>query len=617
MPRFTPDHHAARRRGGAGAGDRRGRAGAALPHAAHRGAARPVPLQRRLRGRGHQRRRRQQQLSRPRGHALARAMPTTDPASQGIYLRDVGSGAVWSAGYHPAAVEPDEYLATFTSDKATLRRRDGDVTTQLDVAVSPEDDVEVRRLTLRHHGHGVARDRRDQLRRDGAGAPSRRPGPPGIRQALRRDRVLAEQHRPALPSPARATAATRCWAVHVLSVEGRPQGAVEWESDRLRFIGRGRTLRSPVALDGRALSGTTGVVLDPVCSLRQRVRLVPGGQVRLSFATGVAPDREAALALAQKYHHPGAASRTFALAFTHAQSLLHHLGCSPEDARLFERLASSLFYADESGRAPAEHPRRQHAGPVRSLAARAVRRPADPAGARRRPRRRRRAGASGAAGPGVPAAQGPARRCRHPERGSDQLSRRAAGAARCRCSTRARGAPGCTGRAAPTCCAATTSPRPTARCSTRSPGSCCAASAAICAPRWIAWWRRRVPPRHPVLGAGGAGRSGPLANRTAAGPGARAAHRPGWIRRGRPRVRRHPRWRPGDADAVGQRHRQPALRHYRDDLGGLAHLGDQQPRTATHPVCQRPGRRSDGRGPVPARRRIGRRLVADARAAAP
>ena len=121
-----------------------------------------------------------------------------------------------------------------------------------------------------------------------------------------------------------------------------------------RFIGRGRSLRAPAALDGRALSGTTGVVLDPVCSLRQRVRLVPGGQVRLSFATGVAADRDAALALAQKYHHPGAASRTFALAFTHAQSLLHHLGLSPEDARLFERLASRLLYVDESGRATPE-----------------------------------------------------------------------------------------------------------------------------------------------------------------------------------------------------------------------------------------------------------------------
>src|SRR6185503_20446174 len=48
------------------------------------------------------------------------------------------------------------------------------------------------------------------------------------------------------------------WAVHVLSVEGRLQGSVEWETDRARFVGRGRTPARPIALDGRALSGTTG-----------------------------------------------------------------------------------------------------------------------------------------------------------------------------------------------------------------------------------------------------------------------------------------------------------------------------------------------------------------------
>ena len=64
--------------------------------------------------------------------------------------------------------------------------------------------------------------------------------------------------------------------MHVLSLEGRPQGPLEWETDRARFIGRGRTLQNPIALDGRPLSGTTGFVLDPILSLRQRVRLVAG-----------------------------------------------------------------------------------------------------------------------------------------------------------------------------------------------------------------------------------------------------------------------------------------------------------------------------------------------------
>src|SRR5207342_223617 len=102
------------------------------------------------------------------------------------------------------------------------------------------------------------------------------------------------------------------------------------------------------------LSGTTGVVLDPIFSLRQRVRIPPGATVRLSFATGVAADRNAALALAQKYREPSAATRAFALAVGHAQSALHHMAISSDDAILFERLASRVLFADGSLRASRE-----------------------------------------------------------------------------------------------------------------------------------------------------------------------------------------------------------------------------------------------------------------------
>src|SRR4029078_2161300 len=81
------------------------------------------------------------------------------------------------------------------------------------------------------------------------------------------------------------------WAFHALSLEGRPQGPLEWETDRPRFLGRGRSPALPASLYGRSLSGTAGVVLDPIVSLRQRVRLAPGASVRLCFATGMASDR--------------------------------------------------------------------------------------------------------------------------------------------------------------------------------------------------------------------------------------------------------------------------------------------------------------------------------------
>ncbi|HEY9467694.1 MAG TPA: protein ndvB, partial [Vicinamibacterales bacterium] len=111
---------------------------------------------------------------------------------------------------------------------------------------------------------------------------------------------------------------------------------------------------SPIVLDGRALSGTTGAVLDPIGALRERIRLASGAVVRVAFATGVASDRASALALARKYRDGSAAARAFAMAFTHVHTTLQHLGLSDEHAMLFDRLASRVFGSDASLISPAD-----------------------------------------------------------------------------------------------------------------------------------------------------------------------------------------------------------------------------------------------------------------------
>ena len=254
-----------------------------------------------------------------------------------------------------------------------------------------------------------------------------RPRAPGVRQAVHRDRVRSAERRPAVQPPAarrRRVAARRLPRAR----RRRPRlgGAVEWETDRARFLGRGRSPANPIALDGRALSGTTGAVLDPIGALRERVRLAPGAVVRVTFATGVAPDRDAALALARKYRDGSAAARAFSMAFTHVHITLQHLGLSDEHAMLFDRLASRVFGADASLHQPGR-PRRATRSASRTCGATAS--PAicrsccvrvadvDVAAAR----------AAAAARAGVLARQGAARRRRHPQRAPGGLSRRDAG----------------------------------------------------------------------------------------------------------------------------------------------------------------------------------------------
>jgi cyclic beta-1,2-glucan glucanotransferase len=291
-----------------------------------------------------------------RGRAVTRYRedPTRDPGSQFLYLRDVRSGAVWSAAFLPTAKEPEEYLVSFLPEKATFRRRDEDIATQLDVAVSNEDDVEVRRLAVTNHSDRPREIEITSYAEIVLAPPADDLSHPALGKLFIETEYLAGSAALLCHRRARAPDEPGAWAIHVLSLEGRTQGPVEWETDRARFLGRGRGPENPQALDGRPLSGTTGCVLDPVVSLRQRIRLAPGGFMRLSFATGMAPSRETALALAQRYHEPSAAARTFALAFAHAQSGLRHLGISSEQALLFERLASRVLYADGSLRASPE-----------------------------------------------------------------------------------------------------------------------------------------------------------------------------------------------------------------------------------------------------------------------
>jgi cyclic beta-1,2-glucan glucanotransferase len=280
---------------------------------------------------------------------------TSDAGANFIYLRDPWSSRVWSATYAPVCREPDRFEATFDLDKITFRRRDTDIETQLEITVSSEDDVEVRRLTITNRGAQTREIEVTSYAEMVLGRPEDDLAHPAFGKLFVETEFDPQSAGLLFNRRPRAADESTVVGFHVLGVDGpRLGGAVEWETDRARFIGRGRSLAAPIVLDGRALSGTTGAVLDPIGALRERIRLAPGAAVRVAFATGVAPDRSAALALARKYRDGSAAARAFAMAFTHVHITLQHLGLSDEHAMLFDRLASRVFGSDPSLISPSD-----------------------------------------------------------------------------------------------------------------------------------------------------------------------------------------------------------------------------------------------------------------------
>ncbi len=280
-----------------------------------------------------------------------------------LFLRDMQSGAVWSAGYQASGAEPDSYVVLFAEDRVQIERRDGAIGCRLEVVVSPEDDAEVRRVTLTHGG---TRPREIELTSYAEvvlapqGADAAHPAYSNLfveTEFVPAVGALLASRRP------RAAGEPRPWAAHVMAAAGDTVGAVQYETDRLRFLGRGRSVRTPMSVvDGRPLSNTAGAVLDPIFSLRRRLRLLPGTAVRLTFSTLVAASREQALALADKYRDPAVFERASTMAWTQAQVELRHLGILPDEANLFQRLANSLLFADAALRPSPEVLQRNTAG---------------------------------------------------------------------------------------------------------------------------------------------------------------------------------------------------------------------------------------------------------------
>src|SRR5262249_38631107 len=77
---------------------------------------------------------------------------TRDCWGQYVFLRDTQRGEEWSAGDQPTGATPDSYEAVFCEDRVEIRRRDGAISTTTEVVVSPEDDAELRRISVSNLG---------------------------------------------------------------------------------------------------------------------------------------------------------------------------------------------------------------------------------------------------------------------------------------------------------------------------------------------------------------------------------------------------------------------------------------------------------------------------------
>ena len=268
------------------------------------------------------------------------------------YIRDVTTGAFWSTAYQPALKASRQYEAIFSEGRAEFRRRDQDFDTHTEIAVSPEDDIELRRITITNR----ARTRRMIEVTSYSEVVLAPPVQDALHPAFSNLFVQTEinrEHKAILCTRRpRSLEEQSPWMFQLMAVHGAVTGEESYETDRMQFIGRGNTIADPEAMRASSgLSGSEGSVLDPIVAIRQQIILDPEKSSTIIIVTGIAETRDTCMELVGKYQDRHLADRVFDLAWTHSQVLLRQLNATEADAQLYGRIAASVLYANSSLRA--------------------------------------------------------------------------------------------------------------------------------------------------------------------------------------------------------------------------------------------------------------------------
>jgi cyclic beta-1,2-glucan glucanotransferase len=277
---------------------------------------------------------------------------TTDNTGSYVFLRDVESHARWSAGFQPTRVAADSYDISFAEDAADFARRDDGIVTRMQVIIPPDDDAEIRIVSLENCSEHPRNIDVTSYAEIVLTQPAADAAHPAFSNLFIETEIVTELDTLLATRRSQKETDLDIWLAHVVAVEGIAIGKLQWETDRLKFLGRGRSASDPLAETGiHELSNTTGAVLDPIVSLRRRVLIPPGATARVAFTTIVAQSRHTIVDLAARYRDISHFDHLVAAAQTQTSDKLRHIGIEPGEPELFQTLGSAILYSNKAFRA--------------------------------------------------------------------------------------------------------------------------------------------------------------------------------------------------------------------------------------------------------------------------
>lgn len=265
------------------------------------------------------------------------------------FIRDLENNTAWSTAYQPLQQQGDNYEAVFSQGRAEFRRKDHQLETHTEIVISPEDDVELRRV------HITNRSRKKRvieitsyaevvLNNQNADVAHT-----AFSNLFVQTEIIEQRNAIICTRRPRSENEHPPTMFHLMKVHHAKNKQVSYETNRAKFIGRGNTIHHPDAINhADKLSNSQGSVLDPIISIQYRMEIDPQQTAVIDMIIGITDTKESTILLAEKYQDKFMADRAFELSWTHSQVVLRQINATEADAQLYGRLASSVIYTNQS-----------------------------------------------------------------------------------------------------------------------------------------------------------------------------------------------------------------------------------------------------------------------------
>lgn len=275
-----------------------------------------------------------------------------------IYIKDISKGKLWSASYHPVRTEPDEYQVIFSPHQAEFKRKDGDVTSHTVVSLSPDHNVEIRKVTIMNHGKESSNFELTSYLEVVGDSHMAELSHPAFNKLFIESEFMEEQGI-FLSKRRSSKGKVNPYICHMVKTGAKLSKKVEYENDRLKFIGRNNTLMNPEAVvDSISFSNKSGFCNDPIMSLRVTISLAAGESASISFVTGVCHNKEEAIKIGEELSFAYRIDEIFEKFRLQKMIELKYLEITRTQLNAYQDLISPIYYPTIYFRGPNENIRR-------------------------------------------------------------------------------------------------------------------------------------------------------------------------------------------------------------------------------------------------------------------